>query len=94
MAKLHHLEWETRGECLEAFASSFGDYPPRGDVPSWWDAFERWYLEQKEKAKDGVVSMTLRTEAVEYDDDYADDEDEDDPDDGEGEPEDPSEETE
>jgi hypothetical protein len=90
VAKLHHVEWETRAECLDAVASAYGERPPAGDVPGWWHEFEKWYQEQKKAAKDGVVSATLRTEAHFYDDEGDDDEDdaveEDEPDDeGDGE---------
>jgi len=76
MARLHHLEWETRAECLEAIASAYGERAPKGTVPAWWTAFEKWYQEQKETAKDGIVSMTLKTEAGFYEDEGGDEDEE------------------
>lgn len=77
MARVHHLEWADRAECLEAIASSYGDCPPREPVPAWWNEFEKWYQEQKKTAnKDGVVACTVRTEAFAYDDEEDDDDEE------------------
>ena len=59
MAKLHEVSLKTRRECLEGFAESFGSYPPREPVPQWWTAFEKWYVKVR---RDGVETVTLRTE--------------------------------
>lgn len=76
MARSHHLDWETRAECLVAIADSYGESPPVGDVPEWWRAFEKWYQEKKKDARDGVVSVVLRTEARPYEDEEEEDDDE------------------
>lgn len=85
MAKIHRLDWETRADCLEAFASAYGEYPPAGEVPAWWKEFEKWYQEKQRDARDGVVSMDLRTETRPYEDE---EEEEDDDGEEEGDPED------
>jgi len=84
MARKHEFEWVTRAECLDAFADSYGEYPPTGEVPAWWGAFEKWFQEQRKLAGRSEVSMTLRTETRPYDDDEVDEpEDEDEGDDDE-----------
>lgn len=75
MARKHEFEWVTRAECLDAFADSYGEYAPTGDVPGWWVEFEKWFLEQREKAGKNLVSITLRTETRPYDDDEEEEED-------------------
>jgi hypothetical protein len=81
---VHQFEFEDRRECLEALADSYGEHPPL-DPPPWWKGFEAWYQEQKKKAVDGVVSITLKTEVGYYEDDEEDDDEEvDDENDDEG----------
>jgi len=82
VAKVHNYEFADRVECLDAFAESYGECPPVGDIPPWWEHFERWYQEQMKSSKDGIVSLTLRTETREYED-QEEDEDEDEPEDEE-----------
>jgi hypothetical protein len=74
VAKVHQFEFEDRAECLDAFAESYGQNPPVGDVPKWWLAFEEWYQAEIGKARDGVVSITLRTETTPYEDDEEEEE--------------------
>jgi hypothetical protein len=87
MARKHEFEWVTRAECLDAFADSYGEYPPTGEVPAWWNAFEKWFQEQREKAGKNLVAMTLRTETRPYEDDEEDEPEEDDDPEPESEPE-------
>jgi len=62
MALMHEVEWSNRKECLEAFASSIGEYPPRSPIPEWWEAFEKWYREHPRGR------FILRSEAFAYED--------------------------
>lgn len=63
MAAQHEIQWSNRRECLEEFARTFGEHPPRAPVPAWWDEFEKWYSEGDATAGH---SMILRTEAFGY----------------------------
>lgn len=69
MGSLHHeIDMSSRRACLESFARSFGEYPPRHPVPDWWDAFDAWYRKHKDE-----TALGARTEAFGYDDDDEDD---------------------
>jgi hypothetical protein len=73
----YSIEWETREECLEAFASTYGRRPPK-NPPAWWKAFEEWYEEQMKTANaEGIASMEVKTETSRYDDEEEEPDDED-----------------
>jgi hypothetical protein len=74
MAQVGGVEFSTRREALEAFAKTYGVYPPRGPVVEWWEGFEKWYKEvradenlRKEDDED-VTSLMIRLDTMEYDD--------------------------
>jgi hypothetical protein len=79
MAMLAEVVFSTRQECLEGFAKTMGVHPPREPIPVWWEAFEKWYCEMR--AKDDFRSeddpdktgITVRLEAMDYDDEDGDD---------------------
>ncbi|HEY2155338.1 MAG TPA: hypothetical protein VGH33_06885 [Isosphaeraceae bacterium] len=75
MAQVTGVEFSTRRECLEAFAKTYGVYPPRGPIVEWWEGFEKWYKEVRadenlrSEGDENVTSLMIRLDKIEYDDD-------------------------
>ncbi len=36
MALVHDVDMTSKESCVEGFVRSYGEYPPRQPVPSWW----------------------------------------------------------
>ncbi len=78
MAIVFQVRVDTRANCLADFARSLGTYCPRDPIPSWWDAFDRWFAEQHARAEaidttpEGEQPTVLvRTEGFTYEEDDA-----------------------
>lgn len=73
-SQVFEIDLTTREACLRGLAESIGTCPPRSPVPPWWEAFESWFVGQRDKAREverqegEMPKLLVRTEAFTYDD--------------------------